>query len=814
MSPQIIKYIIAGVALLIIGVQVMFGAIRGLKKSLFRLVWIFAWGVVCLLISSMIAKAIVNIDISFLHLQFNGEEVSTLPAFIQKMLEERIGENPQVCELALQIAISILNLVVFELLFWVVKYLLYPVWAILAKVFFGKKKKAKSEERNVYIKEKETKPKKHGFLGMLIGIASGIVVAMFAFMPLKTVSDLVVLAEAETTVNYEGATQKGLVSQYAGDYIDYVYVYENSFVNKAFTYTGLGFVQGFGGDFLTKTKYNGTTFTFKNEIKTFGGAYVDFEKIRHYDLQNLTKESIDEIIPLANDLQSRVFSSDFLKSVYENIVPTVVGDMLTKSDYIIKFPTFENELIDKLVKESACSILGLTITETTDTDNNVVKTATYDPTKLTSLNDVKSDATKVLELAKTLNNTYRLDDEDNEIYLIEEFMNNPISFELFQNNLTVEIGENVVGTLFGLNVIDKLVPIIVEPALEELIETQVPTVTYDGVDTIFEFTPLAGAEGLTAKNLGDFLTTSITNAIQVLKNIDLDNSPYIQASDFVKVGEIIDGLRGTPVIDEVTGEQATDPITGKLVFEPKILSTETFDSGINYITAYAKSFVADSEIQEEIKNVLIAMINGLGSVGSYQNELAQVGAAYSVWMSGETISLELMESAFDEILHTDMYDSCKGMLFDNAIEQIEEIDFGPLENVQLAIIDQLNGYKTLDKEHNINIITLLIQMDDLRVDVNAIRYVPDNIDDLKAYLTTDGTGALIDDLTDKYSLIVSDNMKKEIGGFVAEKVNEYVQDSDLPNEYKEAVEDVYNSMTDETSFEELFAQFAEALPNE
>ena len=82
-SPQIISLIITGLALLLIAVQVIAGSIRGLKKSVFRLIWIFGWGVVCILISSVIAKLLVNMDISFLNIYVNGTKITTLPAYIQ-----------------------------------------------------------------------------------------------------------------------------------------------------------------------------------------------------------------------------------------------------------------------------------------------------------------------------------------------------------------------------------------------------------------------------------------------------------------------------------------------------------------------------------------------------------------------------------------------------------------------------------------------------------------------------------------------------------------------------------------------------------
>lgn len=775
MSPQIVKFIIAGLALLIIGVQVLFGAIRGLKKSAFRLIWIFAWGVICLLLSSLIAKALVNIDISFLHISVNGEEISTLPAYIQKMLEssnpdiaQAMADNPQMYELCMQIAVSVINLVVFELLFWVVKYLLYPLWAILAKVFFGKKKKAKTEERNVYIKQKEAKPKKHGLLGMLIGVASGLVVAFFAFIPLKTVSDLVVLAEAETTVEYDGATQKGIVSQYAGSYIDYVYVYEDSFVNKAFKYTGLGYVQNLGGDILLNTKHNGKSINLKNEIKTFGGAYVDYEKIAQYDLHNLTKENINEILPLANDLQTRVLSSNLVKSVYEEMAPYLVKNMLIKDNYFIKIPTFGNELLDNMVRDSLSTIFGITITETTNELDEVVKTAEIDKTKVASLDEISADATKALELAKTLN--------DNDFVVM--ILNNDFSFDSIQEKLTVELGEEVVNTLFDLNLFAKIVPVVVEPAIKQAISL-VPTIEYDGAETKFEFTEIDG--GIQTENFKYFLENSITNAIKVVKNIDTETVIYVNQNDFSKLGEIIDNLKlGT------------------------VISRDTFDSGINYLTTYAKKLIAEAGLNAEIENILVTMINKVNGVGSYELELKHIGDAYQVYMGAETISLELIEDVFDELLDTYMYKSSLTEIFDYVISQIEDIDFGPLD-IKDDLIAQINQ----DKENNVNIITILLQMEDLSSEINAIRYIPELADIDRAYLIN--IGETIDNISTKFSLIVNEDAQRKAGEYVVDRIDEEVQASDLTAEQKQSIQEICESLTTDTSFADLFTQIADAL---
>ena len=74
MSPQLISMAISLIAVLIIAVHVLVGMVRGFKKSVFRLIWIAATGILCLIFCRFIANALVNFDISFMHLSVNGEK--------------------------------------------------------------------------------------------------------------------------------------------------------------------------------------------------------------------------------------------------------------------------------------------------------------------------------------------------------------------------------------------------------------------------------------------------------------------------------------------------------------------------------------------------------------------------------------------------------------------------------------------------------------------------------------------------------------------------------------------------------------------
>ena len=643
-SPQLISLGISLLALLIIVIQVLAGAIRGLKKSTFRLVWIFAWGMLCLLISSLIAKALVNIDISFLHLSANGQQVSTLPEYIQKMLEasnpdvsQMMADNPQILELCTQIAICVLNLVFFEVLFWLVKWILYPLWAILAAIFFKNKTKSKKKHENVYIRDEVRSPKKHRLLGMLVGLGTGLVVAFFAYVPLAGISNALTMLESETTVEYDGATQKGVISQYAGEYTEYLYVFENSIINKAFKYTGLGTIQNLASNVLTTTSYDGQKINLQSEIKTFAPVYVDYTKITNYDMQNLSKTDIEELLPIIDDAQSRVLSSGIVKSLYNELAPYIVKNMLSNENYFIQLPKFDDEFANIILKDSLRAMFGLNA-------NNE-----FDKNKLTMIDDIKGDFSKVIEIVQSLN------DADIAIDIIK----GDVTRESLQQKLTTALGENIVDKLFEISIVQKLVPVVVEPSIQKAVEL-VPEFEYDGVNVSINYVAVSG--GVSVDNLKNFAKSTISSAIKVFKNIDTDTVLYVNSADFSELGKVLDNLKIATII-----------------------SRDTFDSAINYVTKYADKSVSEMEIDESLKPMANILIEKLAGIGSFETEFAYIGNAYKVYLDAEEMSIETGAKMLDKIKQTYIYTSSLDELIGEAHDLL--VDYVSENDMPISISD-------------------------------------------------------------------------------------------------------------------------------
>lgn len=143
MDYSLISWIITGVIAFIIFCGVIMGAIRGLKKTAIRGIWLLVTAVVVYLISAVIVKSLIKIDITFLNLEgeTSGSTASTINEAIAGLLNNQYGENfsqdnAELVSAILNLIPMILAPIVFTLLFWILKYFLLPLNAIIVRVCF------------------------------------------------------------------------------------------------------------------------------------------------------------------------------------------------------------------------------------------------------------------------------------------------------------------------------------------------------------------------------------------------------------------------------------------------------------------------------------------------------------------------------------------------------------------------------------------------------------------------------------------------------------------------------------------------------
>ena len=151
MDLSLVSWIITGVIAVIILFGALFGAIRGLKKTTIRGIWLIVTAVIIYFISVSIVKSLMNLDISFIGVGDGGEV--KLSEFISTTLEEQVGqdfaeENAALFNAMLNLVPMVLAPIVFTLLFWLLKFILYPFYLAFTGLFFpSAKQKFKKQQR-------------------------------------------------------------------------------------------------------------------------------------------------------------------------------------------------------------------------------------------------------------------------------------------------------------------------------------------------------------------------------------------------------------------------------------------------------------------------------------------------------------------------------------------------------------------------------------------------------------------------------------------------------------------------------------------
>ncbi len=130
---------------------ILWGLIRGLKRTTGRLLFLLITSVILLFITVPLTKLLLNIPINTT-ITYNGEEIvhgsvkisDIIVAYIKAFLgEEFITKNPQFVSVLTSIPLILVNAFVYLLLFWLFKYLLLPIDHLLYKAIFDRKRKKK-----------------------------------------------------------------------------------------------------------------------------------------------------------------------------------------------------------------------------------------------------------------------------------------------------------------------------------------------------------------------------------------------------------------------------------------------------------------------------------------------------------------------------------------------------------------------------------------------------------------------------------------------------------------------------------------------
>lgn len=447
---SIIQLVMLLVAVLIIGLAVLMGLKRGFKKSIFRFIWLTLTFVVLMLVSGVITNAIASIDLTALNITIEGESIGSVSDFGAVLVENlNLKDIAVATELIASLPLMLINVILFVLLFWVLKYLLWPFWAILSAVIFRKDRRAlktwkQAGKPNTPIvdgKIAPQKPKLKRGLGALIGLACGLLVCFVTFMPFmgfnsyvnKIQAIEVSASVAEVMVgeeNLQENKEKYTLSELLLDEEITVYldVYDTSVIGTIFTYTGLnalgtatfnGLTQAtVAGEKIALDKEIDNVIAIYNEADVLLGRY-DLLNADEEDIKNFTQEDWRAIISSGRKILNKALDSKIVVIVVDNYLDDII-EMVAENQL--------QDVIDNDIEDVAVKIIAQSASDF------IVDFVNKNPEITKMINHEVDSLLKVVEVVNNYNLLVPIINGNYSKVVSTEFkLNNPLNDDLAQD---------------------------------------------------------------------------------------------------------------------------------------------------------------------------------------------------------------------------------------------------------------------------------------------------------------------------------------------------------------------------------------------
>lgn len=620
MSKEIVGWIISGLALLLMLLPVIWGMIRGKKRSAFRLIWVVTTGVLSIFIAMLVAKLVVEL------VKIQG---MTLPEFALTQLEntnetlkQSMQDNPevrlQILNLVSQIVMAVLKIVLFVFLFWGLKWGLYPVWIGIASKMFPKRAVSKKQIKTsdgLNVPRVEQQPQKKGILlGAVYGLLMGIFVLSLTFVPLSTLNNLVMAVETQTQTE----TERGVLSNILGENAQYLTSYQDSPVGKVLIATKVYDVQNFVGNELTTINFGGEQTSLTKEALEIAPLYSDVQKVMEYNFNDLTQAQINELVPIAKRLTTKVFDSKFLKSLYNTFRDYVIDSSLdTEKEFFVKLPTFEDAELNQAFRDCVAEVKNIQI------------------------NDISNDILSAIDIVAELNKTE----------ILIDLLKNNITFDVVRDNVSNEMVQNISEKLTNISVVNRFLPIALNPLAKQLCE-KIPEVEYDA--NTYKIT-WNNVENVSSQALKENIDDIFEDLIYIIKNISKDVDEF--EHDDCMIISIGEGENKTSYYVKYNVSSNIGGIVDDLR-QSELISGDTYTDVMIYAETYAKKFVDGFITEAKYHDVVLAidrMIDTLSLETSFRTEFGYLGNALKVYNNDGGQDIVAITKAIDEILPTFIY---------------------------------------------------------------------------------------------------------------------------------------------------------------
>lgn len=563
------------------------GIIRGLKKTAGRGIFLLITSILLIFLSvpitNLILKIKINCDIVDGDMNLVGSY--SLAEIITAYLKNSIGADfitkyPDFASLIINFGIILINALVFLILFWLLKFLLYPLNAIFTKLVFfrpkyeviedenGKKKKKKIkpakyeiiEGKNGKQKKKKIKPKKHRLLGGLVGIAVGFVVTFNTMIPLWGVLDI---AETIDSIKVEHMSDEptDVHELTEGVITDLSDAYRASAMGFATKYTGLEYLGLLGFDGVTTAKFDDEKITLRSEVKTIVDTIDEADKLfgqfKTYQEDNFASITQPELDALLNQIGSLVDKCKEVKLVdclADYILPLACSYML-KSEMNLT----SNDTVDAMIKETLKVLIEKSGINVMDEINALLDIAKYTSEQGLLIKLIKGDTSEPLELI---------------------------------NGLSDNFAEQLLRKVFALQTVDTTITHILNIGL-----------TY--ADQLLEFG--YESESLTKENVENGIISIFDSTFKLVKTFDSESSMYVTFDSLKPLGKLMNSVKSSGLINTTTYNNIMD------------------------FTAKKLRGMADEIVPSQFVDVFSDQIaNGLTKIDNWETEMTAISEAIDV----------------------------------------------------------------------------------------------------------------------------------------------------------------------------------------
>lgn len=346
MNAGLISTIVVSLFLVCIILGFLFGWFRGFSKSLVRFIIVLAVTVLAFFVVPSITTAVLKMDISKLNINIGGVSAVTLGDLIIDLIEQvpivqdLIESSPTLASVITLVPQMLANVVLFLVFFFIFKWVSMVIYWIIAGIFFSKKKMADKD--------------RHKFIGAVIGVVQGILVAIVVMVPVfgivETSRPVLEAVRAEQasekseesedpasgfvyTVNEgegEGTPSSGESSESTeekdlkqtiydttdetGKYLD---AFDKVWIVKVLNAIKVKDLSVTMFDNLTTVKERDLEVSLRKEIKTIASAYPGISGLIYGDADIENAETYDNVKEAFNKL----YESPVLSGIVSEIVP-------------------------------------------------------------------------------------------------------------------------------------------------------------------------------------------------------------------------------------------------------------------------------------------------------------------------------------------------------------------------------------------------------------------------------------------------------------------------------------------------------------